>query len=303
MLLRSSMLRRGPTAAIRTPALVAARRLLSSAVEYASSCYLPTEWTALPLVARREVSADSTIYDFGLPEKQSLNLPVCACLLLKAPGAGMEGSDAVRPYTPISDNSMVGRFELLVKRYEGGAASQYLQSLPLGSPVEFKHIKFNIKEQYPFPGKTSFTLIAAGTGITPMYQALGKLLNTAGDDRKVTVLYGSRTPEDILLKEELDLMAKAHPDRLQLVHVVGTSPDELAAPGWTSTPTYTAETGWIDEAKIRRYAFGPSEDTLVFVCGLPSMYDALCGPRNEKELAEGTALKALGYTAEMVAKM
>ena len=252
-LLRSSTLRRGPTAALRTPALVAARRLVSSPLEYASSCFLPTEWTALPLLARREVSADTTIYDFELPEKQRLNLPVCACVLLKAPGCGPDGADAVRPYTPISDNSLVGRFELLVKRYEGGAASQYLQSLPLGSPVEFKHIKFNVKEQYPFPGKTSFTLIAAGTGITPMYQALGKLLHTAGDDRKVVLLYGSRTPEDILcarprppnhracsshlreprmrfihrhaavrshrLKEELDLLARAHPHRLQLVHV------------------------------------------------------------------------------------
>ena len=132
-----------------------------------------------------------------LPEGQSLNLPVCACLLLKAPGKGrkegggkddFDGSDAVRPYTPMSDNSMLGAFELLVKRYDGGAVSQYLHGLDEGAMVDFKHIKFNVKSQYPFEGKKTFTLVCAGTGVTPMYQALWKLLGTEGDDRQVVML-------------------------------------------------------------------------------------------------------------------
>jgi cytochrome-b5 reductase len=90
---------------------------------------------------------------------------VCACLLMRAPGRGQDGADAVRPYTPISDNAVRGKFELLVKRYPDGAASQWLHSLPLGSSVDFKHIKFNVKEQYPFPGKQTITMIAGGTGI------------------------------------------------------------------------------------------------------------------------------------------
>ena len=39
------------------------------------------------------------------------------------------------------------------------------------------------------------------------------------------------------------------------------------------------------------------------MCGVPAMYETLCGPRGEKELKEGTLLAKLGYTAEMVAKM
>jgi len=280
------------------------RRLTSaSATEYASSCYIPTDWLGLPLLAKRDVSHDTTIYDIGLPEGQSLELPVCACILLKAPGCGPEGADAVRPYTPISDDSVTGKFELLVKSYDGGAASQYLRNLPVGSDVEFKHIKFNIKAQYPFEGKQSFTLIAAGTGITPMYQALWKLLQTPGDERKVTLLYGSKSPDDILLRDELDAWAAQYPERLKVVHVVGTSADAPAPAGWASTPTYIAESGWIDTAKIKAYAHPPSDDTLVFVCGLPGMYDTLCGPRTEPELKEGTTLAELGYSATMVAKM
>ena len=75
--------------------------------EHASSCYLPTSWMPLPLVEKKEYNYDSTLYSFGLPEGQSLNLPVCACILLLAPGKGrkadggkddFDGSDAVRPY-------------------------------------------------------------------------------------------------------------------------------------------------------------------------------------------------------------
>eukprot|EP00965_Chrysotila_dentata_P097095 3209399-Pleurochrysis_carterae.AAC.3 len=87
-------------------------------LEYASSCWLPTTWVNLPLVSRHEASHDATLYKFGLPEGQSLNLPVCGCLLLRGP------SDVVRPYTPVSDNSMLGGFELLVKRYPSGIVSQ-----------------------------------------------------------------------------------------------------------------------------------------------------------------------------------
>ena len=105
------------------------------------------------------------------------------------------------------------------------------------------------------------------------------------------------------MKEQLDTWAAKHPNRLKLVHVVGMTPDAPAPAGWETTATYTVETGWIDEAKIQKYAHPPAADTMVFVCGIPMMYSLLCGPRNEKELAEGTVLHKLGYDSAMVAKM
>jgi len=287
---------------------------MAEALEYASTCTLPTTFIDLPLVAKREHNHDSTIYTFGLPEGKSLALPVCACVLLKAPGKGrgpngkddFDGSDAIRPYTPISDNSMLGQFELMVKRYDGGSVSvvsEWLYGLELGAKVGFKHTSFNIKAPYPFEGKKSITLLCAGTGLAPMYQALWKLLGTPGDERQVVLMYGNKSVEDILLKDELSAWSKKAAGRLKLVHVVGNGPDDPAPPGWADTPEYIAETGWIDKAKIQKYCFPPAEDTLLFVCGLPPMYDILCGPRTEKEIKEGSVLHQLGYTTDMVAKM
>jgi len=295
----SAVLRRKLPPVHQLGALCQARRCSAAALEYASSCYLPTSWLELPLVAKREYNHDSTVYSFGLPEGQSLNLPVCACLLLRVPGTP---EDVVRPYTPISDNATLGSFDLLVKRYPGGAASQYLHSLDLGATVGFKHIKFNVKVQHPF-GKKSISMLCAGSGITPMVQALQKLVDTPGDATEVVLLCGNKSVDDILMKEELNAWSKRAGGRLKLVHVVGNRPDDPAPPGWVDTPEYTAETGWIDQAKIQKYCFPPAEDTLLFVCGLPPMYEILCGPRTEKEVKEGSVLQKLGYTSEMVAKM
>ncbi len=288
------------------------RALSSAPLEYASTCFLPTTWLGLPLLSRTAVNHDTELYDFGLPDGRALELPVCGCLLLRAPGRGraegggkddFDGSDAVRPYTPISESSAAGSFTLLVKRYAGGAVSEYLHALPIGAEVDFKHIAFNVKEPYPFAGKSRFVMLCGGSGITPMFQALQRLLGTAGDERPVTLIYGNKSEEDILLRERLDEWARAHPTRLEVVHVLGSTPDAPPPAGWRDAPTHKAEVGWIDLELIRRRAGPAAADVGVFVCGVPAMYEELCGPRTEKGLAEGSVLSQLGYTSSNVVKM
>ena len=110
----------------------------TKAMERASSCWLPTEFVDLPLVNIISVNHDTNIFEFGLPEGESLCLPVCACLLMKTTAAN--GEVIVRPYTPVSDNSMTGKFQLLVKRYEQGKMSRFVHELALGGVASFKHI-------------------------------------------------------------------------------------------------------------------------------------------------------------------
>jgi cytochrome-b5 reductase len=59
----------------------------------------------------------------------------------------------------------------------------------------------------------------------------------------------------------------------------------------------------VNEDKIRRLAFPPSEDTVVVVCGLPGVYEQLCGPRTTAEISARSALANLGYTENMVIKL
>jgi len=89
-----------------------------------------------------------------------LNLPIFSYLLVNAPAQERDGTDAIRPYTSISDDTVTGSFELLVKRYDEwgvqeapdthflftktnhtyrppGAVSSYIHSLQVGDKVSF----------------------------------------------------------------------------------------------------------------------------------------------------------------------
>jgi cytochrome-b5 reductase len=152
-------------------------------------------------------------------------------------------------------------------------------------------------------GKERFNMLAGGMGLAPMYQILWKMLFTPADERKAVLIYHSRTTADILLRRELDEWARALPHRLTVVHVVGDAPDAAPPEGWKTTDTYVAESGEVDKAKLSKYSFAPSKETLCFICGPTALYTALCGPREERALRQGTVLDQLGYTSSMIAKL
>lgn len=145
--------------------------------------------------------------------------------------------------------------------------------------------------QYPFKAK-KIAMLVGGTGITPMVQALHAILGTAGDPtERVSVLYGSRSADDILAKSVLDEWEKGS-DRLDVTHVLSAEPEGSA---------WTGARGFIDEALCRAKLPPPGDDVLIFVCGPPPMYAALCGPRGDDAPFEGL-LADMGYAADSVYK-
>mmetsp|Transcript_7778 Transcript_7778/g.25637 ORF Transcript_7778/g.25637 Transcript_7778/m.25637 type:complete len:310 (+) Transcript_7778:3-932(+) len=251
-------------------------------------CQFGEEWVAAPLLGRADLNHDTRLFTFGLPDPgKPLGLSTCACILARG---GAEGAEpVVRPYTPVSTNALLGKFELMVKVYSGGL-SAHLDGLPIGAPVAFKHIQFNVKTQYPF-GRRRLGMLAGGTGIAPMIQALHAVLGSADDSTVVDLLYGSKTEPDILARDTLDAWSAAYPGRLNVTHVLSHEP---AGSAWAGAR------GFISEPLLRQALTPPDADSALFVCGPPPMYDLLCGPRGEEEL---TGLLAdMGYTAGQVHK-
>ena len=123
--------------------------------------------TAFPLLSKEFVSDDTDLYHFGLPNRsQSLGISTCSCILVSP-----LDSDLTRPYTPISSRHEKGQFTLLVKRYPLGAMSTIFNNLQAGRDMlSFRQVPFNLKIQYPFDNPNIILMLAAGTGITPMYQ-------------------------------------------------------------------------------------------------------------------------------------
>lgn len=97
--------------------------------------------------------------------------------------------------------------------------------------------------------------IAGGSGVTP-FCSMAKELKNGKEDFNLTILYGSVTKDDIVLKKELE---ECLCDRVKVVHVLsGEDPD------------WQGEKGFIDREIIKKYS---SLDTTYFVCGPQVMYD------------------------------
>lgn len=259
-------------------------------------CQFGDEFVSVPLLAKFTVSPTSYVLRFGLPDQdKALGLSTCACIL-----AGVKDGEemVVRPYTPISTNAMIGSFDLLVKAYDGGKMSSKITALtpsPEETSVSFKHISFNVKIQHPYDNPSFIGMIAGGTGITPMIQALHSILDDEENTSTVaSCLYGSRTSDDILGREMLDTWAESHKEKLSVTYVLSDEPEE------SETFKDGMERGFITKEMIEKSFPSPTSDIKIFVCGPPVMYDIFCGPRNVKEVTG--ILGEMGYNESQVVK-
>ena len=59
----------------------------------------------------------------------------------------------------------------------------------------------------------SVSMIAGGTGITPMLQLVRAVFRDPEDETRLSLLFANQTEEDILLRKELEEVQAEHPDR------------------------------------------------------------------------------------------
>ncbi len=108
--------------------------------------------------------------------------------------------------------------------------------------------------------------LAGGSGITP-FISMASAIADGIEDFNLTILYGSRTKDSILLKDELDAIVARANGKVKIVHVLSDESSE----GF--------EHGFITSDLIKKYA--PEDDYSIFVCGPKAMYRFL-----ESELAK-----------------
>lgn len=262
------------------------------------NCQFTKIFTQVPLLRRWQISPTTHVLRFGLPNpEQSLQLPTCAALLFQGPRAtdddGEDETLVIRPYTPISTNTQIGSFDVLIKDYGGNTLSNYLtQSLEKGDSIAVSHGAFQVKLQaseFINNQYTTIGMIAGGTGITPMIQAAHAILGNPDSTTNIVLLYSSKVESDILAKELLDSWMKLYPHRLKVVYTL------------TQQPTWKGQRGRINQEMIE--AFFPksnNDDILIFICGPTSMYESLSGPRMDKKV--GGVLAEMGYKQEQVYK-
>lgn len=153
-------------------------------------------------------------------------------------------------------------YTLTIKKSDHGYASEYiLGNWTEGSEVEMAAPYGEFYYERLRDAKTVIGL-AGGSGITPFLSMAGAIADGI-EDFNLTILYGSRTKDAILLQEELDLAAERSGGKVKIVHVLS---DE-------NTPGY--EHGFLSAKLIQKYA--PDDDYSVFMCGPCAMYDFVEG--------------------------
>jgi len=132
---------------------------------------------------------------------------------------------------------------------------------------------------------------------------------------QIVVFYGVRTVKDILMREVLEEWQRQYSDILKIVFCVGSRWNNIHFGAKKKTEYIPppqpegfhalkdAEMGWISEDKILKHGISPSPQSKVLVCGLPGIYDKLCGKREAKELSQDSVLYNLGFGDDMVVKL
>lgn len=170
-------------------------------------------------------------YRFSLPTPKSiLGLPIgqhisiAATLPITDASGNTVSKEVVRSYTPISSDHQPGHFDLLLKSYPTGNISKYMASLIVGQTIKVKGPKGNMV--YTPNMVRAFGMIAGGTGITPMLQIIRAIVRgrATGDKTEINLIFANVGREDILLKEDLDELAKT--DSRFNVHYVLNNPPE-----------------------------------------------------------------------------
>ncbi|PWZ16754.1 NADH--cytochrome b5 reductase 1 [Zea mays] len=237
-------------------------------------CLDPENFKEFKLVEKRQLSHNVAKFKFALPTPTSvLGLPIGQHISCR--GQDASGEEVIKPYTPTTLDSDIGSFELVIKMYPQGRMSHHFRETKVGDYMSVKGPKGRFKY---LPGQVrAFGMVAGGSGITPMFQVTRAILENPKDNTKVHLIYANVTYEDILLKEELDGMAKNYPDRFKIYYVLNQPPE-----------VWDGGVGFVSKEMIQTHCPAPAADIQVLRCGPPPMNKAMAAH-----------LDGLGYTKEM----
>eukprot|EP01065_Artemidia_motanka_P001404 TRINITY_DN10633_c1_g2_i1.p1 TRINITY_DN10633_c1_g2~~TRINITY_DN10633_c1_g2_i1.p1 ORF type:complete len:328 (+),score=79.45 TRINITY_DN10633_c1_g2_i1:137-985(+) len=252
------------------------------------------------LVEKTVLSPDTFLFSFALPNKElGLGLPTGQHVFISLNSP--DGRPVNRAYTPVSRNSKLGFVDFVIKIYrktdqfpEGGKMTQLIDAMEIGGKAElrgpFGRLTYASKGVFVTKGygknkdiRTAYSninMICGGTGITPMLQVLYAVVSEPDVVVDVALVFASKTPQDILCRDEIDSLVKQC-GRISVTYVVSSVPTAEAA-------KYT----------VGRVNAGVLEATL-HKAG-PKTINLTCGPPGFLKEAVDPGLLSLGHSKESI---
>jgi ferredoxin-NADP reductase len=164
-----------------------------------------------------------------------------------------DGYQAVRSYS-IASPPEVQAVVVTVERLDDGEVSPYLvNEVRVDDQIEVRgpiggYFVWEISQGGPV------FLVAGGSGIVPL-MAIIRHRQACGSEVPMSLLYSTRSPDDVIYRAELEELASK--DGVRLVHTYTRE----QPPGWTG---YSRR---IDESLLRTVAPKSEERPLIYICG------------------------------------
>jgi ferredoxin-NADP reductase len=223
---------------------------------------IPAEPFEARLVAARTLSPSVRELVFERADERPFHFEPGQWVNLVLP---LPGGEVKRAYS-IASSPADGarRFELAITRVSGGAGSQFLHELPEGATLRAigPHGLFTRRADEPAPS----LFIGTGTGVTPLRSMLRAAL-AAGSSAPLWLLFGARHEADVLYRDELEALTRAHPN--VRYEITLSRPD----------PTWTGRSGYVQahlpELVRALGELGHAEAPRAYVCGLDRMVSSV----------------------------
>lgn len=219
----------------------------------------PDKWKEFELTKITKIGINTFLYAFKLQENQSLGINVGQHLVVKQLKNDRE---VTRQYTPVSDIKKRGSFEVLIKIYANGKITSLIKDWKVGDLIPWRGPFGNFL--YKANSYKRILMLAAGTGIAPMYQVIKVIVENEDDETFVKLYYASKNFSDVLLREELSNYCQYW--NFTVCH-------------YLSEETDMSQKRYFEEAIARKLSKidvseelmkGPLESTLVLICGTKS---------------------------------
>jgi ring-1,2-phenylacetyl-CoA epoxidase subunit PaaE len=194
----------------------------------------------------------------------------------------IEGKEERRSYSLCTSPFVDPYPGITVKRVKGGLISNYLvDKLRPGKSIEIMKPMGHFTLDFHSKNKFHYVMVTGGSGITPI-MGLAKSVLVNEPQSKITLLYCSRSEEQIIFNKQLTELEGKYPGKIKVIH-------HLTQP----SGNWTGFKGRLDGEKIKhavtQYNF-PEAEKVVYLT---------CGPQGLMETTLAT-LSSLGINTETV---
>lgn len=237
--------------------------------------------TSYTLQSKTKLSPDAWLLRFSLPPGRPILgedplIPTCV-KVVHPHGTDKAGSPKLleKSYSPVSNPARQGEFELLVKQYAprpGGGVGAYICGLEVGESMAA-----TVKKKRKMHGSATVVqrweqigLVGGGTGVAPLIQIARTVLESPQDRTRVRFLSINRHEADILMRNELDELAAAHPGRFDVNYSLTAPPNGWA--GYSGRGSVEMIKGALPPPA------GGDGSTMVLVCGTDGFVETWGGP-------------------------